>query len=420
MKIIKIFLILLCFLTAINVVRADFDIAKWQFKKDILISPKITRESFIELALDNEIFEKANQDLSDIRIIHEKGEEIPYFLTIEAPKSERENFSAKIFNKGSVDENFTIFTVDVGKEGALHNQIEINTDSKNFRREIAIEASQDQITWAALDSNKYIYDYTFEFKAHDTLIKYPETAFRYLRVKIFDKGELPLNIIGVEMRREIIKEGKQIFYQGDIISQIQDQENKASIVIMDLGAKGLSTNKLNLKTEDSNFNREVALEGGNDLNSWSIISFRDLIFNYQTPKFNGSKLHIDYPEKNFRYLRLTIFNKDDKPINIKTASISGFLRKIVFSAKSGDDYMLYYGNQSARSSTYDLKNYIDYFNQSDRHQASLSSEMPNESYQPEKPSSKSLNEKYPNILLAVLIIASAVIGFLFFKLLKKI
>lgn len=252
------------------------------------------------------------------------------------------------------------------------------------------------------------------------MIKYPETAFRYLRVKIFNKGELPLNIIGVEMWREIIKEGKQIFYQGDIISQIQDQENKASIVIIDLGAKGLSTNKLNLKTEDSNFNREVALEGGNDLNSWSIISFRDLIFNYQTPKFNGSKLHIDYPEKNFRYLRLTIFNKDDKSINIKVASISGFLRKIVFSAKSGDGYMLYYGNQSARFSTYDLKKYIDYFNQSYRYQVSLSSEMLNESYQPEKPSSKPLNERYPNILLAVLIIAAAVIGFLFFKLLKKI
>src|SRR3989344_3301429 len=231
------------FFSSFSFVAADFDLAKWQFKKDVLLSSEIFGKKFVEIIFDNEIFEGANKDLSDIRVVDGNGKEVPYIFTIEAPSIGRESFPAQIFNKGSTQE-FTSFTVDLGKEGILHNQLQINTDSRNFRREVVIEASSDQVEWLVLASNRHIYDYTLEFQARDTIIKYSDVSFRYLRVKIFDRGEPPINVVGVEAGYNVTNSGTQIFYDGKIIKQEEDAAHKAYITLVDLGTKLLPTNSL--------------------------------------------------------------------------------------------------------------------------------------------------------------------------------
>ena len=398
---------------------ADFNKTNWQFQKEITTPSNSSGKSFVEVVFDNEIFSSAKSDLSDVRIIDSTGAEVPYVLTTEAPQASREAFSSKIFNKGSKPEELTSFIVDLGEAGVLNNQLRIVTDSKNFRREVSIEASADQVNWLKLDSNKYIYDYTVEFKAQDTTIRYPENAKRYLRVTIFDKGKAPLNILRAEVAKEKIIQVKQITYDAKIIKKTENAEKRASVVTLDLGAVGLPTNNLSLETNSTNFNRQIGLDGSNDKQNWFTISSGDVIFSYSTPQFIGNKLSLNYSERNFRYLRLVIFNKDDKPINITGAKVTGFLRKLVFEFNPGSSYSLFYGNPNSRFPEYDLKNYISYFNQSARQEVNLGTQKENTEFIKTVPPPPPFSERYPNLLLIALIVVVIIIGTLIFRLFKR-
>ena len=402
-----------------SLAHADFNKTNWQFEKEITAPSNLSSKSFVEIVFDNEIFSSAKSDLSDIRIVDASGAEVPYVLTTEAPRATRETFQAKIFNKGSKPGEFTSFIADLGEAGVLNNQLKIITDSKNFRREVSIEASFDQVNWLKLDSNKYIYDYTVEFKAQDTTIRYPENAKRYLRVTIFDRGEAPLNILRAEVAKEKIVQAKEITYDAKIIEKTENSEKRASVVTLDLGAVGLPASNLSLETDSSNFNRQIGIEGSNDKQNWSTISSGDVIFSYSTPQFIGSKLSLNYPERNFRYLRLVIFNKDDKPINITGAKIQGLLRKLVFEFNPAVSYSLFYGNPSSRFPEYDLKTYISYFNQSARPEVKLGAQKENPAFVETLPPQKPFSERYSNLLLVALILVVIVIGTLIFRLFKR-
>lgn len=404
---------------AVLVARADFEPTKWQFKKDIIAPAPIDTRTFVELVFDNEVFSKANGNLSDARVVNGAYEEVPYVLVTEAPKRTRGVLRGRVLNKGSVPGEYTTFLVDVGEGGIFHNQLTIVTDAKNFRREAMIEGSNDQINWLVLNPKQSLYDYTLEFKAQDTTVRYPESTFRYLRVKIFDRGEPPLNIIHATVDRDVETPAKKIFYDGKIISRMEDVPHRASILTFDLGAKGLPTNGVIFRTSDVNFSREAALEASNDGEKWSVVSFRDVIFSYDTPKFSGAKLGLNYPEQNFRYLRFTIFNKDNKPIAIDGAQFSGFLRKLVFEYIPGVNYAFYYGNPEARFPEYDLVNYIAYFDPAARREVGLGGEAVNDSYAPKVPPPVPFTERYPNLLTIVLAAAVLVVGFLTVRLIKR-
>lgn len=401
---------------------ADFSFSKWQWQKDINLAKTISeKRNYVELVFDEEVFKNSKSDLSDIRIINSQGEEDPYILKTETPESYRESNEVKILDKGFVENEMTTFVVDLEKEGILHNNLKILIDPKNinFRRSVKVEGSNDKNSWLIIADKEQIYDYTFEFKAQDAIVSYPEITFRFLKVTIFDKQEKSLNILGAEVFQEVTTVAKKIDYKANIITESEDVLNKASILIFDLGKIGLPTNRLSLMSDDSNFSREVALEGSKDNKNWSIIILRDVIFSFDTPKFKGNKLFLEYPDKNFRYFRLTIFNKDNKPIKVNSVSAAGFLRKLVFQYNPDLKYQLYYGNTKAQRPEYDLEKYFKYFGEIKNQEVILSPQKNNPKFEQEKIPEKPFTERYPNLLLAVLIVVVLIVGGLTLKLFIK-
>lgn len=417
----KFFVTSLLLLIIAPLAQADFDSAKWQFKKEI-IAPAGTAgaQAFGELALDGEILSGARADFADIRIMENGEREAPYVLATEAPQTAVETYPVRMIDKGIVEGNYTQFTADVGEGGALHNKIEIVVDtlkSKNFRREAQVEGSRDGTAWITL-AKKSIYDYTVEFTARDTAIGYQESAYRYLRVTIFDRGESPLAITGARVTRETVATGKEVAYEGMIKERAEKKSERAEQITFDLGTRGLPTNRLSVNTADVNFNRGAALEGTNDGTVWATLIYRDVLFSYDTPKFVGSKLELRYPETNYRYLRLTIFNKDDAPLAVKGATFYGLVRKAVFAYSPASSYKIHYGNPAARRPEYDLANYLAYFDQGSRIVLSLGKQVENNDYAPDVPFVP-FSERYKWFLNFTLIVAVAVVGGILVRVMRR-
>lgn len=404
---------------SIATVWADFDIARWKYEKAINANPDISNPTYAELTFDGEVFSHTSQGLRDLRIIGSNNEEIPYKVLLAKEFSKREFHPAQIINNSFIPDQYSFFIAYLGEGGAVHNQLKILTPSVNFRQEVTVEGSDDQKQWFILTDASRIYDYStpqFEFKKQDTTVSYPESTYKYLRVKIFNRGEERVVVTRAEIYRVVKETAKETRYPAAIIEKGENEERQTSFAVMDLGSSGLPSNSLLISTTDVNFSRDVALEGSNDKEKWSVVEFRDVIFSFATSKFTGSKLSIDYPESNYRYYRITVFNRDDKPINISGVEAKGLLRKLIFRYDPQKSYKLYYGNAHARYPQYDIEALFPYLDLSLLPAAALSAETLNpgflEPVSPEKP----LSERLPWLLPLVLAVVVLVLGGLIVKL----
>jgi hypothetical protein len=407
LKIVSVFSLVLLFASTVS---ADFEKSKWIYSKEIRLV-QFASKRVASFSLDNDVFDNS-KGLSDLRIINSAGVETPYKLVVDSTASSRQTFGVKITDLGSRVGEYTQMILDLGRSGEAHNNLTFSTTSVNFRRQVEVEASADLINWLVIkkaNEGGYIYDYSVDFKAQNTTVNYPDSTNRYLRVKIIDNGEVPLKITGASVYRYVPQGSREVFYVPKV-EKGEDKGKTSSFYVLDLEAKGIPSSKLSFFSKNENYNRQVALEGSNDKQNWYKLTSEDVIFNYNTPKFVGAKSTLSYPESNYRYLKLTVFNRDDRPINIDGFRVSGVLRKVLFEAEPGTNYKLYYGNNKARFAEYDLGAFIQYLDTTNTVVGVLGAQEKNSEFKGEIAPEVPLTERYPYLLAGVLGIMVLILG----------
>jgi len=78
--------------------------------------------------------------------------------------------------------------------------------------------------------------------------------------------------------------------------------------MLDLAQAGLPHDRVRVEVDRSDFHRGVEVEASNDAKSWMPGRTRTI---FQVP--GEQSLAISYPEQHERYLRLRIFNGDNRP-----------------------------------------------------------------------------------------------------------
>lgn len=401
-----------------NFAFADFDTTVWKYEKVINVSG-VTSTTYAELTFDSDVFSHATSELRDLRIMDSSGGEVPYKVLLEQEFSSTEFHPVQIINNSFVPGEYTVFIAYLGEGGAIHNQLKLITPSVNFRQEVTLEGSNDQSQWFTLTNTGHVYDYSlpkYEFKKQDTTLRYPDSTYKYLRVKIFNRGEDRVVVTRAEAYRTVKSVAKEVRHSVSIVDRGENAIERTSFVVIDLSNTSLPSNRLTLSIPDVNFSRDVALEGSNDKDKWQIVEFRDVVFSFATPNFSGSKLSIDYPESNYRYYRITVFNRDDKPITIAGVEASGLLRKLIFNYDPAKSYKLYYGNLSARYPQYDIEALFPYLDISFLPKAALGAEAPNAGFKEIVPPQKPLSERLPWLLPSVLALVVLALGGLITKL----
>ena len=341
-------------LLALSSAAADFALKDWQFEKSISVPDGLTEGDLLEVVPDPEVFNGAAPGLADLRIVQGNGQEAPYQVVVERGSRERRSFPVSIRDLGFTQDQFSTFVADLGQGGLLHNEIEVLTSSQNFQRDVTVEGSVDATTWTVLQEGTRIFDFTLkerDFTARNTRVRYPESTARFLRVRITNDGEEPLNITGASVFSVAETLAEEVSYPTVISDRTEDNTNRRSLIVFDLGSKGLPTNRLTIQTPHVNFYREVVLEGTGDIDalSWSLIQRSGVLYSYHTLKFVGDQLTLSYPETTFRYLRLTISNEDNPLLPIEGVGVFGVPRKLIFQAQPDASYKLYYGNPKARA-----------------------------------------------------------------------
>lgn len=393
---------------------------KWQYYKDINIGGNPQNGDLVKIMLDEEVFDNSREDLADLRI-YAGYSEVPYKLIIEKGIYSQENiYPAQLLNNSFISGQYNLFIIDLGQKGYLNSSLRIITSSENFRRQAEISGSDDMGSWNVLKADGYIYDYTDKegnFKAQNTSINYSENAYRYLQVKIFTGEGEPIAISGAQVSKIIKTETKETVLLPKY-EVTQNQKNKTTEIVVDLKKKGWPTNSVMVGVSGENFNRSLGIFESADEASWQNIG-SGYIFSYNTPKFRGSSLNVDYAESGKRFLKIEIYNGNDAPLSISGITTKTILRNLVFQYKPGENYALYYGNGEAQFPEYDLERIFPYLDTGAYASAKLLEEKRSPEYQDKPVQMPPITERMPYLLDAILIIAVAIMGFVVFKFMKK-
>ncbi len=401
----KLFILLFLFITPL-VCAADFSLEKWPLYKDV----KEVKTGLNSFSIDDEIFKNTQKDLRDLRVIDNKNREVPYKLLKSHSKSETQTFFPKMLNKSYAPGENSSAVLDFGVNNQGINFLEITTSSENFQTSARVYGSNTIGDWRVLADDIYIYDYTDNrgnmfYKR--TSLNFPESIYQYLKIEIDDNIGKPIKIdkiTGKRIKKENAKELRR-----EVAFNKKTAGNNTELVI-DLGQGGIPHSKITVGVGDKNFNRSLDIYASFNNENWRKVS-GGYIFRYNTPKFNGENLVLDFSEINERYIKFIIYNYDNVPLDINKITIYSVYREIVFKAEAGGEYKVYYGNKDARWPVYDLDKYFQYLDLNNVKQVNLSDEKVNpilkmldyDKGNPEK------SEKIKNLMSISLVSASIIL-----------
>ncbi len=387
---------------------------EWPFYKPVELPGSLSGTGLVEVEMDREVYAHASPGLGDIRVTEQDGgREIPYKMLVESGDHRRSAVAVKMRDLGHVAGLHTSFILDLESEGALHNELEIQTSSANFQRRVEIAGSDDEKTWRILKQAGSIFAFTIRerrFTTRDTRVTYPASTARFLRVRVLDDGEEPLTIQGgvVFFARQLEPRRAEIPLL--ITGREEDALNKRTVLLLDTGSGGFPANRIDLEIPQRNFYRQVSLHGSYNNLNWFPVQASETIFDFDTPKFVGHDLTIQFGESRYRYYRLIIQNEDNPPLPVDGLRGSGFLRKLIFSAEAGKPYRMYYGHPEADAPSYELERLFPYLVTEDLPKARLGVHTLNPAFTVPATPPAPFTERNPWLFPTIVAIAALFVG----------
>lgn len=354
----------LCFPLAAS---ADFALKEWTRWRDIQIADKNAPSGHVLVELDGKVFASSQSDLSDLRVVDQTDAEVPSMPIIQREESSIENRTVEMLDRALSENGNYSFTLDLGDDPQRHNRIELETESRNFSRQVRIETSDDNRGWAVIRNDGYIFDFSRDTKAEFLEVSYPVSTKRYVRVTIANGRERPIEISEVSVQFSAEQEETLKGWPVSIKSRTIDQKLKAAVFDLDLGYAKVPVSRIELQTSARNFHRHVEIEGNNQTGNeqgagrqyWASVGSGE-IYSVAMDQANRRHLQVDFPESRYRFLRVKIFHYDDQPLEFTGFKLSGHSRQLLFRREAGKSYRLFYGNAEAAAPRYDLEQLSSY------------------------------------------------------------
>jgi uncharacterized protein DUF3999 len=175
--------LLLSLFAAGAIARADFDPARWQFRRSIAIVHPMPVGSF---TVDRSLYQGSRAQLADLRIVHDQ-KETPYVLPeLEVP----DEIPLVPSISQETNTHTTLVIADAGFQGLPHDRVQLVIDAGQFYRSVKVESSRDSRKWRPIGEG-------FIFRTEDMgayTVSFAEQWDRYLRIRIINGDNPPLTV----------------------------------------------------------------------------------------------------------------------------------------------------------------------------------------------------------------------------------
>jgi hypothetical protein len=390
--------------------QADFQLSAWKYRRPLSIDGSAR---LAVLNADRGTYVRSQPGLADLRIVSGQ-DEVPYVLEKMSGSNSREDVSSSVADQGATSSRGLELTVDVG-DGHRHNGIRLSTPRSNFRQRVGIATSDDGRRWTRVRDDGYIFDFSADDRQVSVLyVGYPVSTRRYVRVTVYGWND-PKGVTGcwvtIEESRPPVRDAMASLKA----EPRQDPKTQSTVYTWDLGTSGIPHDELSLDVDTAAFQRAAAVETSVDGTNWSALSLGVIS---RFPK--EESLTLDFPETFQRYLRLRIYNRDDRPLAVTAATLSVIRTRVKFKPAGAGPHWMYYGNPQARAPSYDLRDLLAREAPLPETAIAAGTEQPNTLYREKPPPAKPWSEKHPEILYVTLALAVVAMSIVTVRFLRKV
>ncbi len=327
----------------------------WLRVRDVQVQAPVP---LAEIRLDAPALSGARDDLADVRLYDSSSREVPYALRILRDLDESDELEAREFNR-STDGARALVSIDLGADPNPHNEIEVDSAGKNFRRRVAVLGSDDGQSWATLVEDAFILRFASGGSEVEVQrVSYPDSRFRYLRIALeadpASTRTAPA-VRAVRVRQTLNADGEEqdYFLQSVVREATRDQGRPASAYRIDLNGRA-PLHALRFTTAEADFSRPFRLESTAGEHSAHIAS------GTLSPAEGTSEVTLRFDEAFASELTLTIIDDRNPPLQIYSVVAVSAVRQLLFDASAvSGPLRLYYGNMSAAAPFYDFADRLD-------------------------------------------------------------
>lgn len=400
----------------------------WEFSKPVLVTDSSKKAAAIPL--DDQVYNASKPDLTDLRVLDAGGSECPYALFTQREIKKDERQPSAVIAKDTTPTD-SIITVEMKGTPGAYDRVLIVPEGNNFIRKITIEGSDDRKAWNIIRKDSLIYSFAFQTASHyfaqytneayegygfgkyseeKLSVLFPEVRYKFVRVTVpHDQDKEPVALKDLEIFSTKSTAGEEGIFRGKIISKVPGEDPKTIDTIVDLGSKNLGISSVNITAGRSNYFRRVEIYGSDDLKEWKSAG-SGVIFSIAVDQENEENSDIDVLGTGYRYLKIKVFNGDNKPIDINDVTAKALTRFIIIMPEAGAKYRLIYGNPSAKPASYDIGDLIRGKTIDSFARGALGSQVRNDNYVPYK-EAKPWTEERPYILWIAMM--AIIIGLIF-------
>ncbi len=341
------------------------ELSDWSFNKIIKVSGNNKYKFFF---LDKEVYQYANQDLSDLRIVDENKKFIPYYINEEFQEETEESKiynSKQIYKQKDDKKNFSVYDFQgLSKKTDLEiNRLVIETNMDNYSKQVEIYGRNDNSNWALL-ARDTIYRIEDFVKEEINLGKNSKNNF--YRIKVLDNTENLVITKCTLFYSKYIKESQQYIKEIELKFEVENKDKYSIVNIKNI--YNLKLIKLYFEI-GGNFKRSYDLYDG----TTDYIFKRGNIYNFKSDKINitNTEVDLDYNYLSKNENKLIILNNDNQPLKINNIIGSYLIDKIIFEETGSKSFFLYFGNTKAFEPDYDIVSYKNYIDKEEQNLCSL-------------------------------------------------
>jgi len=363
--------LILCLASSVSADNGD----QWKYSKEATYE---NSEEVKAIYLDEEVYAHAQKDLSDIRLINEKNEFVPYYIYNGFIGENTKEYVAypgeeilSFMKTNDYYADYEIKPINVNTD-VIGNVIILEVAKDSFYKEVKILGSHDNKTWDNIQTD-IIYNVNGQSKTHVPLGGNYKYGY-YRIISVNDTTEIPISHITLiydhtEATYEQYKNSKVIDYKVET-----NKEEKETIVKIH-NKDSLKISNIKLKSGDD-FNRDYQIYVVNEAGEKVEQITKGTIYKFSLEEFKIEDMDISLKEtmEEFivpEYLQIVIKDRDDKPITIEAIEIEYYIDKIVFKTNDTKGIKLLFGNALAQKPIYDISTYRVEMEQSKQETAKL-------------------------------------------------
>jgi hypothetical protein len=361
---------------------------RWRFHK-ALDRGTATAEEILAVRLDSDIYAATRDGIPDLRIVDDKGAQVPYLVEASAQRRSiqvRNPCASKVVSL-RVDEGKGLeIVVALDEKAPSATGATIRTPLADYEHRVRVYGSRTGGDWTLLASDGLIFDYSrfMDIRNRDVVI--PTNVYRQLKliveqelddresplrelirgqvggkkdqsVEITQSLRRPFRIDGIDLWRTVETEGvskvETVPYPTAGFRVEVDAKEKVSRVEIQSRREPLT--RLSLSTASRNFSRpaRVLIPVQRGVKTDWVEVGRGTLSLIQFRAFRRAELKVDFPEQRQERYQLVIENADNPPLEITGVQAEGTGYRLVFIAPEGRTYQVEYGSDAAASPQYD-------------------------------------------------------------------